>query len=76
MSGEAVAISPSTAQSSRKSRAQTPSLSTLPKALTTILCLEWRSIMCIELNGYIEKLMKFPVGPLQPHFLRYVDTSV
>ena len=26
--------------------------------------------MCIELNGYIEKLLKFPVGPLHPRSLR------
>lgn len=71
-----MAISPSTAQSSRKSQAQAPSLSTLPKALATILCLAWRSVMCIELNRYIEKHLKFPVGPLQPHSLWYVDTSV
>lgn len=32
--------------------------------------------MCIELNRYIEKHLKFLVGPLQPHSLWYVNTSV
>lgn len=67
--GVAVAISPPIAQYSRKSKLGPPSLSTLPIAPTTVLCLESRSMMYIELNRSIEKLMKLPVGPLQPHSL-------